>query len=154
MPKYTLVVLTIFIIMLACAPQPAETGEPDIQATIKAGVQATIAAVPMAIASPTPASGPEPKVTGAFPRVDTYGTENARIHIECRVRNDGADGDIEVTAELQQNGWRTERERLTVSAGDTKAVTLSFRPSFASGQGFGYSIKDVEGYQCKAEPIR
>jgi len=60
--RHTLVAVALFpMLAVGCLPTPEPAGLPDIQATVEAGVKATIAAAPTPTAIPT--ATPTPKAT-------------------------------------------------------------------------------------------
>lgn len=87
---------------------------------------------------------PKPEIVGQTAR-DGSPDFDYTIYVQCTVRNNGGDGQIEVVATLSGGGSWTKRQSVHVSSDQERMVTLTFpEPEFLSAGLGGYR------YGCSA----
>ena len=88
---------------------------------------------------------PVPEIVGATAR-ESLGLDY-QVHVDCTIKNNGASGDITVTAELNKGGFWEKEQTVFIPEDGTKKVTLTFsEPTFLGG---GLTSGQ---YTCGAKP--
>ena len=86
---------------------------------------------------------PKPEIVGQTAREGSPGFDYT-IYVQCTVRNNGGDGQIEVAATLNAGGSWKKRQTVSVNSDQERMVTLTFsEPEFLSGLSYQY--------QCSAK---
>jgi hypothetical protein len=69
--------------------------------------------------------GPRPEIVGVSAS-ENLSNLDYTVYVDCTVRNNGGDGDIEVSATLRNGGFWTKRESVFVAKNSERKVTLGF----------------------------
>ena len=88
--------------------------------------------------------GPKPEIVGANARSAAPNFDYT-VYVDCTVRNNGLDGDIEVTAELTGDGFWKKREVVRVAKDRERIVAFAFPEATL----FGAGLSGLQ-YECSA----
>lgn len=77
-----------------------------------------------------------PEVVGIISR-DGFQNFDYIVYVDCTVRNNGADGNITVVAELSNGGFWKKRDEVFISANTERKVTLAFPEATLLDTGLG-----------------